>query len=166
MVPVPVPVPAPYLHHKKQIYGSVSGSTTLPVRQVVPQAGHPVLQTEHPGLHAGSGAFVRTGYPAVHVDRTGTRLLGLTFSLFLLYVSVIGGHDMRPLAAIVLGRRFGENGGDSIVGMVEGGPEARQREAVQPPVKQSTFTQMIYLHFCTAFSYLNRLLFKFLCAMN
>jgi hypothetical protein len=43
---------------------------------------------------------------------------------------------MRPVAAVVLGRRFGENGGDSIVGMVEGGPEARQREAVQPPVKK------------------------------
>jgi hypothetical protein len=43
---------------------------------------------------------------------------------------------MRPVAAVVIGRRFGENGGDSIVGMVEGGPEARQREAVQPPVKK------------------------------
>ncbi len=70
------------------------------------------------------------------MDRTGTRLIGLTSSLFLLHVSVIGGHDMRPVAAVVIGRRFGENGGDSIVGMVEGGPEARQREAVQPPVKK------------------------------
>jgi hypothetical protein len=43
---------------------------------------------------------------------------------------------MRPVAAVVFGRCFGENGGDSIVGMVEGGPEARQREAVQPPVKK------------------------------
>jgi hypothetical protein len=46
---------------------------------------------------------------------------------------------MRPVAAVVFGRRFGENGGDSIVGMVEGGPEARQREAVQPPVKKKFF---------------------------
>jgi hypothetical protein len=64
---------------------------------------------------------------------------------------------MRPVAAVVFGQRFGENGGDSIVGMVEGGPEARQREAVQPPVKKyfyiNDFSTFLYMQLSVIWSH-------------